>query len=59
MPGAIKIRITHESLSNMGCDTLNNVVGLLRYACDVRGSQQACNELRSVEAIARSKGCTI
>jgi hypothetical protein len=43
----------------MGCDTLTNVVGILRYACDVRGDQSACNQLSRVEAIARSKGCAI
>jgi len=56
---AIKIELTHQGLQGMGCGDLANVIGLLNYACNVRGDKTACKQLDYVRAIATSKGCTI
>lgn len=55
----LKITIRESTLQSMGCDTLSNVIGLLRYACDVKGDRNACDQLSRVQAIAKSKGCSI
>jgi hypothetical protein len=56
---AIKIELTHQGLQGMGCGDLANVIGLLNYACNVRGDKTACRQLDYVRGIAQSKGCTI
>jgi len=55
----IKIELTPQGLQSMGCGDLANVIGLLSYACNVRGDKIACKQLDYVRGIAQSKGCTI
>jgi len=41
------------------CEQLSNLAGLLRYSCEIKGNQRACDDLRRIEAIAKNKGCAI
>ena len=55
----LTFKITKNDLQRMDCGALNNVIGLLNYACNVRNNATACKQLDYIRAVAMSKGCTI
>ena len=59
MANTLTIKIPKSSLQSMDCGTLNNLIGLFQYACNVRNDQTACKQLDYLKAVASSKGCTV